>query len=342
MDTSNKRVSKKFGTLFAYGCLVIVIVVSVYVSLFILRIVRTSGITPQFVYQSITQKNTILKNIHSRTSLLFIGTIGGDGDNRNLIESMGVISVDIPKKHISYVPIPLDIWSETVKDTINTTYAIGEEKKKRGGLLLSKVVVEDSIGIPIHYTVQFDFSRVAQLVNVLGGVDVPIPEGVVDNQYPMQGNRHIPCEKQSLVPCSYKTISFARGIEHMDGDRITSYLFSSDTLRVESNGVLDTVKLHTVFFSIYKKIMHPFEWISLERAKRYISLWNQVGNSDMTMGEGISFIRLVGHINPAQIQTISLTGLFENPSPSLFGGKRVLTPITSWDSVAEFVSTSLK
>ena len=71
---------------------------------------------------------------------------------------MFTLSLNTATKTVALISIPRDIWSETLKDKVNTAYHYGEEKKKGGGLLLSKVSVEDVIGIPVQYAVVIDFS----------------------------------------------------------------------------------------------------------------------------------------------------------------------------------------
>ena len=98
-----------------------------------------------------------LASSSDRTNILLLGIGGGNHEGSDLTDTMMVLSLDNKKKTSAFISVPRDIWSETLKDRVNSAYHYGEEKKKGGGLLLAKVTVEDIVGMPIHYAVVVDF-----------------------------------------------------------------------------------------------------------------------------------------------------------------------------------------
>ena len=60
--------------------------------------------------------------------------------------------------------------------------------------------------------VLIDFSGFAKAIDVIGGLDIQVDTSFIDSKFPIPGKETDPCE-----PCRYETISFTKGLQHMDG-----------------------------------------------------------------------------------------------------------------------------
>ena len=122
------------------------------------RFMNSTGLTPTIAARLILDDGVALKSSQNRTNILLLGVGGGAHEGADLTDTMVVVSLDSRQQSASLISIPRDIWSDTLKDRVNSAYHYGEEKKEGGGLLLARVIAEDVIGAPIHYTLLVDFS----------------------------------------------------------------------------------------------------------------------------------------------------------------------------------------
>lgn len=123
-----------------------------------------------------------------------IALLGMRGENviggGTLADTIMVVSI-VPKENkVSLVSVPRDLWvknpgSESYSK-INAVHAYGEENGKQQGLSQMEKVLEEVLGLPIHYAVKIDFKGFKELIDVIGGVqitlDKPFEEGVQFNK----------------------------------------------------------------------------------------------------------------------------------------------------------------
>ncbi|MBX3045957.1 MAG: LCP family protein [Anaerolineales bacterium] len=104
----------------------------------------------------------------------------GTGPSRT--DSMMLLSVDPVSKTASMLSIPRDLWAVIpgfTPNKINTAYYFGElYKVPGGGPELARRTVEQTIGVPIDYYAQIDFSAFVRFINLLDGVKINIPEPI--------------------------------------------------------------------------------------------------------------------------------------------------------------------
>src|SRR3989344_8153965 len=94
-----------------------------------------------------------LKTYNDQVAILILGIPGENHEGGTLSDSMIVANYNFKTHKSLTISLPRDIWSDTLKDKINTAYAYGEAKLERGGLKLAKAEIEAVVGIPIPYAV---------------------------------------------------------------------------------------------------------------------------------------------------------------------------------------------
>ncbi len=143
-----------------------------------------------------------------RINILLLG-IGGKGwDGPYLSDTIMVMSIDPKTKEVAMLSIPRDLyvkipgygWSK-----INAADAYGEMKKTGNGPALTESVVENILGIPVHYYARVDFSGFKKAVDSVGGVDINVEKPLYDTSYP--GG----------------TLSIKAGYQHMNGNTALKY-----------------------------------------------------------------------------------------------------------------------
>jgi LCP family protein required for cell wall assembly len=118
-----------------------------------------------------------------------------------------VASVDTEQEVVRLLHIPRDLWADIPGhgyDRINTAVVWGEFTEEGSGPDLVKQTIYRNLGIPIHYYAMASFEGFIDIVNALGGLDVP-------------------------VTCSLPEFNLEPGIHHMDGLQTALYVKSRET-----------------------------------------------------------------------------------------------------------------
>lgn len=104
----------------------------------------------------------------------------GVGPSRT--DSMMLLTIDPVTKTAGMLSVPRDLWAVIPgfnPNKINTAYYFGElYKVPGGGPELAMRTVEQTIGVPIDYYAQIDFSAFIRFIDLIGGVTVDVPAAI--------------------------------------------------------------------------------------------------------------------------------------------------------------------
>jgi LCP family protein required for cell wall assembly len=104
----------------------------------------------------------------------------GTGPSRT--DSMMLLTIDPVSKTAGMLSIPRDLWAVIpgfTPNKINTAYYFGElYKVPGGGPELAMRTVEQTIGVPIDYYAQIDFTAFIRFIDLIGGVTIDVPEAI--------------------------------------------------------------------------------------------------------------------------------------------------------------------
>lgn len=305
-----------------------------------LRFMRTTGLTPTLAARLVLDDGVSLKSSAQFTNILVLGVGGGTHDGADLTDTMMVVSLNADKHSVTFTSIPRDIWSETLKDRINSAYHYGEEKKKGGGLLLAKVIAEDVVGIPIQYSFLLDFSGFKEIIDVVGGIDVNVSKAFTDVDFPIAGKEKDTCPGDPTNRCVYETIHFDEGMQHMDGERALKYVRSRHAEGDEGSDFARGRRQQDVLVALKDKLVHPTQWFSIERAQALQNIIQKATETDMNLGELATVAKRVAATDDSKIQKISFEDLLYNP-PSYVYGRYVLIPKDDWQTIHSFIKQKL-
>ncbi len=162
--------------------------------------------------------------------MLGYGGVGHDG--AFLTDSMLVASLNPTAKQPTLISVPRDIWVKLPTNgrvggywKINAAFALGlddsgypgKDPAFRGadaGAHLAVYVVQQVLGIPIHYWITLDFNAFRTAVDAVGGVDLAV-ERAFTARYPANDNPDI--------DAGWTTVRFDAGPQHMAGERALEY-----------------------------------------------------------------------------------------------------------------------
>lgn len=305
------------------------------------RFVAQTGITPQVIFQLVFTRGVPLQATDNRVNILVLGIAGGTHEGPDLTDTMIVASVSKEKPSVSLLSIPRDMWSEALKDRINSAYHYGEAKRTGGGKVLAKAVVEDVTGLVIHYVVVVDFSQFEQLIDIVGGIDVVVPKAFIDTQYPIAGKENDECGGDTTFACRYETVQFQAGSQHMDGATALIYVRSRHAEGDEGTDFARGARQQDVIVALKDKIMKIQPWFHPNIAKRLIQVADQATDTDMTIGEQLTMGKYLLGVRSSSISKISIEPLLINP-PSWMYGRYVLVPEKDYETIHSFIKKSLE
>lgn len=148
-------------------------------------------------------------------NILFVWRGGWNHDAPNLTDSIILASIDLNTKITSLLSIPRDLFvkNNTMWMRINEVYMRGldlEWLEKAEAMEWLKKKISEITGQNIDYYVNIDFNWFIELIDVLGWVEVEVPENFVDNEYP-DGNKW------------YTTFVLRKGTWILDGEVALKY-----------------------------------------------------------------------------------------------------------------------
>ncbi len=186
------------------------------------------------MYQGYTERKVartgaVDPKLEGYTNILILGVDNGD-EGEPQADTIFVLSFSNDTGKSRLISIPRDTWvtADSSSGKIGKLYAVG-------GANLIVRHVSGLLGISIHQFVVLDTNTLAELIDVLGGVDVYVEE---DMHYD--------------DPASGLSIHLDRGYQHLDGDQAQKYL----RFRGEKLGDVGRVQRQQKFIrALYAKVL---------------------------------------------------------------------------------------
>ncbi|RME12174.1 MAG: LytR family transcriptional regulator [Ardenticatenia bacterium] len=206
-----------------------------------------------------------------------------------------LVRIDPQTKSAAMLSIPRDLYV-TIPDygfgeqlnRINTAFFFGEAYDyPGGGPALVKQTIRRNFGITVDRYVVVDFDAFRKIIDLIGGIDIEVPERIVDPYYPTEDY-------------GYMRVEFEPGLQHMDGERALIYARTrhsgSDFDRAE--------RQQQVILAVRDKVL-SFGILTSLTPRRLYQMANTVYSSietDMTIDEMIALARLGSEIDAANIR----------------------------------------
>lgn len=248
-------------------------------------------IKPYYLFLTKTLKISVLKTLFSKNSLktfddqvniLILGIPGDSYQGPNLSDSIIVANYNFSSNQLTTISIPRDIWSDTLRDKINTAYAYGEATMAGGGLKLARAELSTIIGQPIHYGAIIDFSKFETLIDFLGGVTVEIDRSFTDKKFPLPGKEDDTCGgDDEEFKCRYETISFNKGLTTMNGKTALKFVRSRNAKGTEGSDFAREARQQKVVDALEKKLIHLLKTIDLRKIDGLYKQLDQLVSRDI-------------------------------------------------------------
>ncbi|MBI3379514.1 LCP family protein [Candidatus Gottesmanbacteria bacterium] len=316
---------------------------------------RQNQFSKDFFLSILLNRDPPLKKYLGRTNIILLGIGGGQHEGGDLTDAMIFFSIDYQKKDIVEVSVPRDLWSVTLKDKINTAYHYGEEKKKGGGLILAKAIVEEIVGQPVHYAWLIDFSGFKKLIDLVGGVDIDVKNPFIDKEYPIESKENDFCGGDPTFACRYETLKFDGGLQHMDGEKALKFVRSRHAEGEEGTDFARSRRQQLVISSLKNRLLKPkFFWQNLKHAEKLFSAFDDATDTDMNLSEQILFLKSFLKLPEQNIRKIVLDngddekgikGFLVNPPVWQYNGEWLLIPRKgegNFDEIHNYISCNIE
>lgn len=216
-----------FTSIFIFSFLVITIVAG---GLFIYAKVNQFSSSAQITNQQLKRTindglSTQVVQTDGKINFLILGVDSLDtrGDSLPLTDTIILASLDIATGKLTTLPFPRDLWSSDYQTKINALYTYGLEKYPESPEQFPTEVISDWTGLDIHYPIVLSMEQVSDIVDLLGGIEVNIEKGFVDNEFPRPD---VDVTSETDPEKLYMTVEFNPGKEIMTGERALQYIRS--------------------------------------------------------------------------------------------------------------------
>lgn len=306
-----------------------------------------SRITTSFIFTPETR----VRSFNGRTNILILGK-GGEGHaGADLTDTIIFASFSHTDGGLTLVSVPRDIWVPEIRAKLNTAYFWGKQKQEWGGLNLTKSLVEEILGQPVHYGIVLDFNGFKKVIDVLGGIDVEVERGFVDREYPIEGKENDKCNGDSEFKCRYETVTFEKGKQYMDGATALKFVRSRNAEGEEGTDLARAARQQKVITAVKDQILSPRIFLS---PGKLISIW-KVGKAsletDLDSSSGAVLARKVLKSKGKSNSVVLPKEFFENPSSSekydyqfVFLPRKEILPDGSfdWSEIRDWAKNLLK
>ena len=221
-----------------------------------------------------------------RTTVLLMGLDVRPGARALRADSLIVLTLNPQTGSAGMLSIPRDMavrdpmTGETVK--VNTIYGLGEIRGyPGGGAEYMRQTLSEVTGYPIDYHVTINFDGFKQIVDLINGIDIDVPNDIVDNEYPTEDYG----TEKLFIP---------KGLQHMDGNLALKYART----RHGDNDYFRAARQQQVILAIKDKITQPGQMAALlpRIPGLAIAMANAV-QTDMPVERAIALARTVDKAN---------------------------------------------
>jgi LCP family protein required for cell wall assembly len=229
-------------------------------------------------------------------------------------DTIMVLTIDPVGLSASVLSLPRDLWVEIPEvglDRINQAHYFGElYEYPGGGPGLAMETVSAVLGVPLNYYATVNFDAFIEVVDLIGGITVEVPEAIDDPTYPDR------CY-------GYDPFSIAAGTHRLDGAQALKYArtratFGGDVDRAgRQQAVILAVRDQILQLNMLPQLMaqSPRLWQTLQDNVR----------TNLTLDEGLQLALLLQDIPAESIETavIDYNYVYNETTPD---GRQVLVP----------------
>ena len=280
------------------------------------------------------------------TNILLLGQGDVSHEGKDLTDTVMIASIDPTKtKSVVVLSLPRDLYflhtEKMGKGRLNSLYRDYKGYLRGKGMESPEAVKESmhelgteigaALGMEIHGAVKVDFEGFIQAVDVLGGIDIEVPEDIIDTEYPDENY-------------GIETFSIGRGMQHLDGATALKYARS----RHSSSDFSRSARQQQIIVAMAEQAKKEKLHRDVSAISELLGILKEHVATTLGMREIIALGGAGGAIDKTQVVSMQLSdrnglydtvpepgGLLYAPPRDLFEGASVLLPV----SIPEFPVT---
>lgn len=191
------------------------------ISFYLLKTISNQTHTPITYFPKLISEAKNHPSISNNINFIILGLDPRDDQLEKTTTTDTIILANLSKNwNINLISLPRDLWSYSLNNKINQIYPLSLSSPDK------YKYIQDNFGQitgqPIDRTIVMTTSNLITLTDLVGGVDVYLDNGFIDNQYP---NPEYINNPKTKVPV-YKTVEFSPGWNHLNKNNITEFVRS--------------------------------------------------------------------------------------------------------------------
>ncbi len=202
----------------------------------------------------------------SAINIIVLGSDTRPGFYGNRTDTIMIISLDHNSNRVRMISIPRDLYVFIPGWRVNRINTADQH----GGIDVVSMTILYNLGIEAHHWVRVSFDGFIQAIDTLGGIDVEVPETLIDE-------------------CDEQEVSYPAGLNHMDGYTALCYA----RVRKTSDDFARTKRQQQVVIAVFNKIL------SVGGISQVPELYGQFGDyveSDISIGDVLQLLPLAASI----------------------------------------------
>lgn len=282
-----------------------------------------------------------------RVNILLMGKGGPGHAGADLTDTMIVASIDPVNKTSTLVSIPRDFWVTVPgygSSKINAVYANAKmrslnsspndkAKAERAGVDVAQQMVSQILGIPLHYYGMIDFEGFKQAVDIVGGVDINVPEELAVTEYLWDSttgkNYHL------KVPA---------GLQHFDS---TKALYFTRSRHTSVRGDFSRSERQRLFIqALSQKILSAGTYTNPLKLSQLMSAFGDHVSTDLSINNALRVMEIGKTMDMSKVQSV---GLADPPNNFIrtdnVNGQSVVRPTAGfgdYSQIQNYIRNTLK
>lgn len=254
-------------------------------------------------------------------TMLVLGTdeLSTRGNQQVLTDTILVVGFNPFNASITLLPIPRDVWVDSENSKINALYAKTLQDSPASALQTTESTFEKILNIPIDQSLVVSMSVVQDLIDAVDGVTIDVPVAFTDTAFPRMD---VDVTTETDPSVLYETISFERGLTHLDGTTALKYMRSRHSPGAEGNDMARSRRQQQVIVALIEKIKQAVTDRSYVTLIQLLRVYKTHLNSQLSLPDAAQMIvSLPG--NPAEytfnsaavpILPASVSGVLQHPN----------------------------
>lgn len=295
---------------------------------------QTAGISRDQLWSTVRsglQSTPTHTNYRKNFLLLGLDSLATRGDVPPLTDTMMLISLNLQTGEIITLSLPRDLWSGAYQTRLNALYAYGQERYPDEPARFPREVISDITGVPIHHTLTLTFDDVSELITMVGGIEVDVPQGFVDEEFP-RTNVDVTIERDPAK--LYERVEFMSGPQTMNGDLALKYIRSRHSEGDEGTDLARSQRQQLVIQALLKKASDPAVILDPVQLGKLYRFYLDTFGANFSPQEALGTLKMWGESDSSITFTNERLGVYPDdpmgelihPQPRLYQGQWIYLP----------------